>query len=182
MTVRRSHPLPEASARGRLIVASSVIDPTRAALEASSGKHLRHEGLALWLGRSLTSATHNRTTTIVTSVISPPTAANGQSVFINEHTFGAAIDAAREYGLGIVAQVHSHPGHDTRHSDGDDRLIVMPFEGMFSLVIADFGRGSFHVEDGAGLHQFQDGQWVRIIDPDILTLAPAHVSMVGHDH
>ena len=31
----------------------------------------------------------------------------------------------------------SHPGRDTRHSEGDDTLIIMPYEGMFSLVVAE---------------------------------------------
>ena len=61
-----------------------------------------------------------------------------------------------------MAQVHSHPGGDTRHSDGDDDLVLMPFEGMFSLVVADYGRGSLLPESGAGLHQYQDGRWVAI--------------------
>jgi proteasome lid subunit RPN8/RPN11 len=75
---------------------------------------------------------------------------------------GAAADTARSFGLGIVAQVHSHPGSDTRHSDGDDRLVFMPFEGMFSLVVGQYGDGDIDPRGGAGLHQFQDGRWVRI--------------------
>jgi len=47
--------------------------------------------------------------------------------------------AARRLGLAVMAQVHSHPGADTRHSDGDDELIVLPREGMFSLVIGRYG-------------------------------------------
>jgi len=34
--------------------------------------------------------------------------------------------------MGILCQVHSHPGSDTRHSDGDDELVLLPFEGMLS--------------------------------------------------
>jgi hypothetical protein len=38
----------------------------------------------------------------------------------------------------------------------------MPFEGMFSAVIGDYGHGGMHPYDGAGLHQFQDGRWVLV--------------------
>ena len=62
----------------------------------------------------------------------------------------------------LVAQVHSHPGSDTRHSDGDDRLILMPHEGMFSLVVGSYGDGGIALSDGAGLHQYQDRRWVFV--------------------
>jgi len=64
--------------------------------------------------------------------------------------------------LGVVAQVHSHPGDDTRHSQGDDELVLMPFEGMFSLVVGRYGAGGITLEAGVGLHQFQDGRWVQV--------------------
>jgi proteasome lid subunit RPN8/RPN11 len=76
--------------------------------------------------------------------------------------------------LSIVAQVHSHPGSDTRHSDGDDDLVLMPFPGMFSLVVASYGAGSLLPGQGAGLHQFQDGRWVLIRrSPRALIVVPA---------
>jgi proteasome lid subunit RPN8/RPN11 len=84
----------------------------------------------------------------------------------NEAAAGAAARTARALRLGVVAQVHSHPGLDTRHSDGDDDLVLMPFNGMFSLVVARYGEGSLLPEQGAGLHQFQDGRWVQIRQPD----------------
>jgi hypothetical protein len=59
----------------------------------------------------------------------------------------------------------------TRHSDGDDQLILMPFDGMFSLVVADYGYGSLLPEDGAGLHQHQDGRWV-LVDNGAMTVVP----------
>ncbi len=69
---------------------------------------------------------------------------------------------ARKLGLAIVSQVHSHPGDDTRHSEGDDKLVLMPFHGMFSLVIGNYGMGGLTQNSGLGLHQFQNGQWVQI--------------------
>jgi hypothetical protein len=41
---------------------------------------------------------------------------------------------------------------------------LMPYDGMFSLVVAQYGDGALHPAQGAGLHQFQDGRWV-FIDP-----------------
>jgi proteasome lid subunit RPN8/RPN11 len=93
---------------------------------------------------------------------------------MNERQVAAAARTARAIGLGIVAQVHSHPGADVRHSDGDDDLVLMPFEGMFSIVISGYGEGSLAA---AGVHQFQDGRWCQLTDPEatlvmIPTVAP----------
>jgi proteasome lid subunit RPN8/RPN11 len=85
-------------------------------------------------------------------------------VHVAEMAVGTAARAARAHGLAVVAQVHSHPEDDTRHSDGDDQLVLMPHEGMFSLVVSRYGDGALHPAQGAGLHQFQDGRWV-LIDP-----------------
>jgi hypothetical protein len=40
--------------------------------------------------------------------------------------------------------------------------VLMPFDGMFSLVVASYGAGGMTLDRGVGLHQFQDGRWVRI--------------------
>ena len=172
MTVHRLTPLPTGPATGRLLVADSVTMPTSVALQASSGDHQHHEGLVLWLGRTI------GTTTLVVACAAPPTRSGPGRVHLDEHAVGATARAARAHGLGIVAQVHSHPGYDTRHSDGDDQLVLMPFEGMFSLVVADYGRGSLHPEHGAGLHQHQAGQWVKV-DDGALHLIPSVVTVLG---
>jgi proteasome lid subunit RPN8/RPN11 len=80
----------------------------------------------------------------------------------DEAAAGTAARAARARRLGIIAQVHSHPGTDTRHSDGDDTMVFMPYEGMFSLVVGNYGRDGLLPDEGAGLHQFQDHRWVLV--------------------
>ena len=82
---------------------------------------------------------------------------------------------ARALGLAVVAQVHSHPGSDTRHSDGDDKLVLMPHEGMLSLVVAHYGSGPLRPDQGAGFHQYQNGRWVQIqtSDADALIIVPS---------
>jgi proteasome lid subunit RPN8/RPN11 len=153
MPVYRRTPLPTGPAIGRLLLAEQVVAPTRAALQASSGQHLNHEGLVFWLGRTVDDDT-----------------------LVDEVAVAATTRAAHAAGLGLVGQVHSHPGHDTRHSDGDDQLILMPFDGMFSLVVADYGHGSLLPEQGAGLHQRQNSRWVQI-SSDCLRVIPAAVGI-----
>lgn len=166
MVVSRRTVLSRLPARGRLVVSEAVLAPTRAALQASSTNGQPDEGLVLWLGRNIDD------TSLVLSCAAPRTSSSRGRVHVNENAIGAAASAARSHGLGIVAQVHSHPGLDTRHSEGDDHLVFMPYESMFSLVVGNYGLGSVDPADGAGLHQFQDGTWVQVSDPDAFVIVP----------
>lgn len=168
----RRTPLPTGPATGRLIIAEHLVPATRAALQASSGNHRSHEGLVFWLGRNV------GTDTFVLAAAVPPTDNHDSGVFVAERAVLATTRAARTVGLGLVTQVHSHPGGDTRHSDGDDKLILMPYEGMFSLVVADYGHGSLVPAEGAGLHQYQHGRWVHVTNViDAVTIVPALVTI-----
>jgi proteasome lid subunit RPN8/RPN11 len=165
---------PDGPAIGKLLVAEQVLAPSRAALQASSYEHEPHEGLVFWTGRTIGADT------LVLSVVVVPTDHHHGGVFVNEHTVAAAGRAARGVGLGLVAQVHSHPDADTRHSVGDNRLITMPFHGMFSLVVANYGRGSLLPTQGAGLHQYQHGRWIQLTT-DAMVIIPALTS-IGECH
>ena len=41
-------------------------------------------------------------------------------------------------------------------------MILLPHEGMYSLVVSRYGRGSPLPASGAGLHQHQDERWVLV--------------------
>lgn len=166
MSVMRKNSLPDREALGSLVVAEAVIAPTLAALQASSGDGVQHEGVVLWLGLT------EGESTFVIACAAPPKVSGPYRVHIDERAVGATARNARTYGLGVVAQVHSHPGSDTRHSDGDDLLVLMPYHGMFSLVVANYGSGSIDPRHGAGLHQFQAGRWVRV-PAESLQILPA---------
>lgn len=169
MSVYRLTPLPEGKIRGRLIVPVDVAERTGAALQRSRGVDGPHEGIVYWCGRRIGAEA------LVMSAFVPRSDHGAQRVMVSERDVGRMSRCARKFGVSIVAQVHSHPGDDTRHSDGDDTLVLMPFEDMFSLVVGRYGEGSILPREGAGLHQYQDGRWVRITvgDEDPLLLVPA---------
>ena len=168
MTVHRTRLLPIAPARGRLVVPETVLAHTADALRRAGARQPPQERLVWLMGRQVGEDT------VVVACHAPPADSGPGHVIADERVVGAAARLARGFRLGIVGQVHSHPGHDTRHSDGDDQLVLLPFAGMFSLVVARYGAGSLDPEGGAGLHQFQDGRWVRV-DPvgGVLTVVPA---------
>lgn len=159
MSVHRQTPLPRGPARGRLLVTDAAAEQTRRHLQRSvGGDGRRHEGIMLWAGRSA------GPDTIVAAAVAVAAQHGRGFVHTPEVAVGAAARAARAHGLAVLAQVHSHPGTDTCHSDGDDQLVLMPYQGMFSLVVGRYGDGALHPAQGAGLHQFQNGRWV-LIDP-----------------
>jgi proteasome lid subunit RPN8/RPN11 len=156
MTVYRTTPLPVAQNRGRLIVPEFIARVTLKALRDSRGLDGRHEGLVYWAGRRVDADA------IVLMNFVPRCEHGPQRVIAPPEEIGRVNSSARLHALVVVAQVHSHPGDDTRHSDGDDRLIPMPYEGMFSVVVARYGDGALVLPDGVGLHQYQDRRWVQI--------------------
>lgn len=142
--------------RGRYEIAHGLVASTREALQTfdEAGRHEGgHEGLCYWAGRE------EANSTTLQAVIVPRAHHEPFGVFVSEAAFADAARRARALGLGILAQVHSHPGDDTRHSDGDDELVVMPFDKMLSLVAPHYGRYLESIEDFA-VHQFQDHRWV----------------------
>lgn len=152
--VFRTRPWPVDDLRGKFIVTREVLEATsRVLMDYGQLEGFGHEGLVFWCGHRCEEVT------AIVQVVAPATDHGPGHVSADRDAVGLAARAARGAGLGIVAQVHSHPGGDGRHSDGDDELILLPFEGMLSIVIPNFG-ASFSAIDQACVHQFQAGQWV----------------------
>ena len=151
----RLRPLPTGLARGRLIVTAAVIDDTVLALRSFRGADGPHEGIVFWGG---TLAGPN---SVITAAVVPDAQHTWGSVRVDERAVAGAARAIRPYGAGVLAQVHSHPGTGTHHSDGDDDLVLMPFEGMFSLIVGNYAAGTFATPE-LGVHQFQSARWVLV--------------------
>jgi len=170
MPVNRDERLPQCAARGNLLVCESVLNATQLALQARDGNGDPCENLVLWAGR------YEGSDSLVVAAIVPRANHALGSVRLCESDYGAAALSARSLRLGLIGQVHTHPGQDTRHSSGDDTLVIMPRENMFSLVVAAYGHGGMRPEDGAGLHQFQDGRWVQIAPAaDVMRVIPSAI-------
>jgi proteasome lid subunit RPN8/RPN11 len=156
MPVHRSTLLPRGDLKGRFLISQDLFAVTGLALRTFAFAGIEdggHEGIAFWAGREI-----GDTTLLLTAVI-PNAEHSAQRVMVNREGVGIAARAARDAGLGILCQVHSHPGDDARHSEGDDQLILLPFEGMLSIVVPHFGR-TFRSLADACVHQFQARRWV----------------------
>ena len=174
MTVYRTRPLPRGALHGRYKISPKLIDDTKQALRTfyEAGRHEGgHEGLCYWAGREAPDVT-------CLEAVVVPTARHGQyGVFVSEAAFADVARRARAMGLGVLAQVHSHPGRDTRHSDGDDDLVVMPFENMLSLVAPHYGRFIRAITDFS-VHQYQDRRWVLC---DRKSVSASFETVMHHD-
>lgn len=153
----RQTPLPTAPPRGRLVIPMGIAHAVEDALLGFCGPDGRHEGIVYLAGFKIEDIAYAMLPLV------PHCDHGRQHVFVDERTAGRLTKAARRHGLVLVAQVHSHPGRSTVHSDGDDRLILMPYEGYFSVIIGEYG--SAGIGESTGVHQYQDRRWVGIKDP-----------------
>jgi hypothetical protein len=154
--VYRLRPLPRGELRSLFLLAEPVLAATRDALVsfALAGIEDRgHEGIVYWTGREAADCT------VFMQAVVPVAEHSHGRVMVSREEIGRTQRAARRDNCGVLCQVHSHPGTDTRHSDGDDELVLLPFEGMLSIVAPSFGLGLLGIAD-VSVHQYQDGQWV----------------------
>jgi hypothetical protein len=146
--------LPTRPLVGRFAIADSVLDSISTLLPTYRGPDGDHEGIVFLLGYEMTNET-----VLVTAVA--PNAEHGRGrVHVSRENVLAVSKLARSLGLGVLAQVHSHPAGWTEHSVGDDGMVLMRFEGMLSIVVPHYGRYGLRPLDGLGVHQWQHGGWV----------------------
>jgi hypothetical protein len=151
---RYERALPQGELRGRFTITDAAVNAAERLLPSFRGPDGDHEGIVFLLGRELPGLT------IFTSVLAPDADHGEGHVICEPSAVSGAQRAAREYGLGIIGQLHSHPCDSTEHSVGDDSLVLMPFEGMLSVVAPWYGRVGLRPLHGLGVHQYQDGRWV----------------------
>jgi len=113
---------------------------------------LRHEGVALLLGRA-----DGAKVSVLQCV--RPTARTGAGHFVIEARAMARVVArAMDSELQIVGQVHTHP-QEAFHSAGDEEGANIRYEGFISIVIPDYG-DHLPARSGWAVYRFcEDGGW-----------------------
>jgi hypothetical protein len=175
MRSKRTFPrLPVQPVRGRVLVTNAAVTATEQLLPTYRGPDGDHEGIVFWCGREMGDAT------VITTAIAPDAKHSVGRVMCDQDAIEQVSDAAHALGLGVLAQVHSHPGPWTEHSEGDDYMVLMPFEGMLSLVVPHYARHGLLPLHSLGVHQFQDGRWVLLEAASVraqITLAPCYLDL-----
>lgn len=145
---------PTGALRGQFLMPNHLLSATESALVTFRGPEGPHEGIVFWGGMEMEGIT------LFTTAITPRAVHTKGSVQCDEAAVREVVHALRPHGLGLLAQVHSHPSGDARHSDGDDSMVLLPFEGMLSIVVPWYGKDGMHPLSSCGIHQFQEGRWV----------------------
>jgi proteasome lid subunit RPN8/RPN11 len=146
---RRTGPI-----RGRFLITDTALAAGERLLPTYRGSDGDHEGIVFLAGFETQRAT------VFTGVLAPQADHGPGRVLSSQEQVLTASRAARSAGMSILAQLHSHPGAWTRHSEGDDSMVFMPFEGMLSIVAPWYGRFGLRPLDSLGVHQYQEGSWV----------------------
>lgn len=157
-----------------VLITEDAIAAAERLLPSYRGPDGDHEGIVYWCGPE------SKNEVLITTAFAPKAEHTRGSVFCDESSIGEMMRRARTYGLAIRAQVHSHPGAGTVHSDGDDNLVLTPWQGMLSIVVPRYAHHGLQPLDSLGIHQYQAGRWV-LIDRDSaqeqITVVPGAVDM-----
>lgn len=151
---RSSLRLPTRRLRGQFAITEAALTAAERILPTYRGPDGDHEGIGFLLGFEFPSLT------LFTSVLAPEADHGPGHVSCSRDQVLAASRAARGTGEAILGQLHSHPGPWTFHSEGDDDMVLMPFDGMLSIVAPRYGHFGLRPLDSLGVHQFQAGQWI----------------------
>lgn len=140
--------------RGEFRILEPVLIELERWLPTYRGAGGQHEGIAFLAGFERLGAS------VFTTAIFPEADHRSGYVRCDELQFAAASAAARSHGLGLLAQVHSHPHGWTEHSPGDDEMVQPAYEGMLSIVVPNYAMTGLQPLDSLGIHQLQEGKWV----------------------
>ena len=153
--------LPLGTMRGRFLITEGAIAAAERLLPSFRGPDGDHEGQVFLLGRELDELT------ILTTALAPDADHGRGHVFSDESQVATAARVARQAGLAILGQLHTHGRDYTEHSCGDDTLVLMPFEGMLSLIAPWYGRFGLRPLWSLGVHQYQDDGWALLTSESV---------------
>jgi hypothetical protein len=146
--------LKSGSLDGTFQITDRAVDSLERLLPTYRGPEGPHEGICFLCGYEMPAST------LYVTAIAPDADHGPGHVRCSEEEIAAVTKAARAHGLGLLAQVHSHPTGGTGHSLGDDEMVFMPFDGMLSIVVPDYAHYGVRPLDSLGVHQYQGGRWV----------------------
>jgi proteasome lid subunit RPN8/RPN11 len=113
----------------------------------------RLEACCLWLGTRSKDGTER-----VEAIVVPQQSNRLLNYAVDSAAMQGANAVAKQGGWTLIANVHSHPGENTEHSEYDDAM--MPSRKALSIVVPHYGRWSVdNWPQGYGIHEFVDDYW-----------------------
>jgi hypothetical protein len=154
----RLYPVPTESALSgpKLFIPESVVAELDRLLPSYGGE-ADHEGV-LYLGGFEVP----RAGSAVSVALAPNADTSWGSFVTDLDANSAVVNALGDLSLGLVGQIHSHPGEWVDHSDGDDEGALVRFEGYWSIVVPRFAARGVRPLSGCGVHLFTQGAFRRL--------------------
>ncbi|MDX2240042.1 MAG: Mov34/MPN/PAD-1 family protein [Leptolyngbyaceae cyanobacterium bins.302] len=101
-----------------------------------------HEGISYLLGRT------DSNVTVAITATRPQAHTTPGSFHVSSPAMAQIVRSATNFGLQVVAQVHTHPG-EAFHSEGDEKGARNKYPGYVSIVLPNYGRHLPNLERSA---------------------------------
>jgi len=122
----------------------------------------RRESGAFLLGRATDAG--ERVQTIICYDDLDPDALSDGAVEFHAKGYAALWRLCSDYGMKVLADVHTHPGKDVRQSSIDREHPMVPVAGHVALILPRFGETSKWSLASVGIHVFQGkSRWTSFV-------------------
>ena len=154
------------------LAAIRLVRVCRAAVEVVH-EHLQmagrngHEGLGFWAG-TLTSTIAQVEAGVVPGQLSGRVGRGLAIVVGGEELFKMNV-WLYEHSYRLIAQIHSHPSL-AYHSETDDSYATIAEVGGLSIVVPNFAKGPFNLDECAVYRLAKNGMWVELAPEQARTL------------
>lgn len=128
---------------------------------------------------------------VVTTVTVPQAQQYADHFAVSAEEMSRAGQHLRAHGLVRLAQIHTHPGSDTRHSPYDDKHAYSRKAGAISIVLPWHAHGdplptggSAHVHDGERWHRLSPDDataFIRLVPATVDTRLPSPLIAPTHE-
>jgi hypothetical protein len=146
--------------RPTVIIPESLIATSDALLTQRSPSH-RHEDVVYWAGLECGGKW------IMLSCIRPAAQVSWGSFKTSAKANAQVVGILAEMGLGLLAQLHTHPGHFVDHSEGDELGAFMAFENFISIVVPHHGQRGMLPLVECGVHRLENRAFRRLNNDEI---------------
>lgn len=144
----------------KLLLTQACLEAIGAGLEPEVRKG--HEGIVYLLGRT------DGVTALATTVFRPEAITTPGSFRVEPQAMAACVQAAAQYEMQVVGQLHTHPG-DAYHSEGDVEGARIRYLGYASVVLPDYGRRLPSLA-GAAAYLWASSGWKQLAADDVIII------------
>jgi len=142
----------------KVIIPSKIIKETKKQLLSFSRGKEHFEGVVYWVGKETPQGF------LVTEVVAPRAMMTPVSFRVAAEENARIMTELVKKGEQIIAQVHSHPpGADLNHRLTEEEMGFLPFEGLVSIVVGDYGtEGLLPLSEKTAVFLFKKGDFDKL--------------------